>query len=185
MKWYEYPDVRVKITFQWSKMERDDYEAWQVEEAKFLKLSEIGELANAVAAYGYDVFDVAWLNLIKIRGANAPVVYTRGYLVRTGERSMAVRMRPRKVDVREMTPEDRARLDAVRAKRSNSPELSEWELRERDRMGIDWLKCHAAEEAYEVDYAQKEELDAWRAHAFMTSSEEGSGRKVAVRKSEW
>lgn len=172
MKWYEYPDVRVKVTFQWSKMGRDDYEAWQVEEAKFLKLSEVGELSDALAAYGYDVFDVAWLNLVKVRGANAPVIYTRGYLVRTGERSMAVRMRPRKMDVREMTSEDRARLDAARAERSKSPELSEWELRERDRMGIEWLRCHAADEAYEVDFAEKEEMDAWRAHAFMVMQDQ-------------
>jgi len=173
MKWYEYPDVRVKVTFQWSKMERDDHEAWQVEEANLLKLSEVGQLARGVAAYGYDLFDVAWLNLVKVRGANAPLIYTRGFLVRTGEASMAVRMREKKTEVRQLSDADRARLDAVSAKRAASPELSEWELAERDRLGVEWLKCHAAEEAYDVDFATREELDAWRAHEYCVADRDG------------
>jgi hypothetical protein len=167
MKWYEYPDVRVKVTFRFKAMSAEDYALWQVEEANLLRLSEVGELWDGLAKYGYDLFDVAWLNLVKVRGSNAALVYTRGSLVRTGERSMAVRMRPKKTTVRQMTGEDRERLAAAVARRGSSPPLEPWELVARDRMGIEWLKCHAADEAYEVDYAEKEELDAWRAHAFM------------------
>lgn len=172
MKWYEFPDVRVKVTFQYRKMEASDYDAWVVEESKFLKLSEVGALADGLLAYGYDLFEVAWLNLVKVRGANAPVVYTRGYLVRTGERSMAVRMRPKKTVVRMMTDEDRARHAAVRAERSRTPDLAPWEVVERDRMGVEWLRCHAADEAYEVDFAEREELEAWRAHAYVVARDE-------------
>lgn len=171
MKWYEYPDVRVKVTFQYRQMERDDYEAWVVEEANLLKLSEVGELSDGLANYGYDLFKVAWLNLVKVRGASAPLVYTRGYLVRTGERSMAVRMREKKTEVRQMTSEDRARLDAVRVERSRTPDLAPWEVVERDRMGVEWLRCHAADEAYEVDFAEREELAAWAAHSWVVAQD--------------
>lgn len=170
MKWYEFPDVRVKVTFQYTRMSREDHELWVSEEAKLLKLAEVGELANGLAKYGYDLFEVAWLNLVKVRGANAPLIYTRGFLVRTGERSMAVKMRPKKTVVRQLTDEDRDRLAAASAR--NGKPLEPWELVERDRMGVEWLRCHAAVEAYEVDYAEKEELDAWRAHAFMVDQSE-------------
>jgi hypothetical protein len=175
MKWYEFPDVRVKVTFQYRKMEASDYDAWVVEEAKYLKLSEVGTLADGVAAYGYDLFEVAWLNLIKVRGSAKPI-YTRGFLVRTGERSMGVRMRERKVDVRMMTDEDRARLAVAAEQRASGRRgggaLEQWEMVERDRMGIEWLRCHAADEAYEVDFASREEMDAWRAHAYLMDREE-------------
>jgi hypothetical protein len=172
MKWYQYPDVRVKVTFRWNAMDRDDYEAWQVEEATLLKLSEVGELCDGLAKYGYDLFSVAWLNLVKVRGANAPLVYTRGYLVRTGERSMSVRMREKKTVVRQMSDADRDRLAVVAAERAKTPPLEQWELVERDRMGVEWLKCHAAVEAYEVDFAEREELEAWRAYEWVVAQEE-------------
>ena len=99
------------------------------------------------------------------------LVYTRGYLVRTGERSMAVRMREKKTEVRQMTSEDRARLDAVRVERSRTPDLAPWEVVERDRMGVEWLRCHAADEAYEVDFAEREELAAWAAHSWVVAQD--------------
>lgn len=167
MKWYEFPDVRVKVTFQYTKMSREDYEVWKEEEASLLMLSEVGELADGLDRYGYDLFDVAWLNLVKSRGKGVEPIYTRGYLVRTGERSMSVKMRPRKVNVREATQEDLDRIAAASAAKGSSAPLSEYELAERDRMGIEWLRCHAAEEAYEVDFAEREEINAWRAHTFM------------------
>jgi hypothetical protein len=67
-----------------------------------------------------------------------------------------------------------------------SPELTEWELVERDRMGIEWLKCQPAEEAYEVDYAEKEEIDAWKIVTYMSdlSDREEAARKKPVRKAD-
>ena len=172
MKWYEYPDVRVKVTFKYTKMSADDHAMWVVEEANLLKLSEIRELFDGLARYGYDLFEVAWLNLVKVRGANAPLVYTRGFLVRTGEASFGVRMREKKTERRQMTDEDRARLDAAAARRAASAPLEEWELVERDRMGVEWLRCHAADDAYEVDFAEREEMEAWRAHVWVVAQDD-------------
>ena len=170
LKWFQYPDVRVKVTFQFKKMASADYELWKQEEDNLLRLGEVGELWDGLAKYGYDLFSVAWLNLVVQRGSNAPLVYTRGYLVRTGERSMAVRMRERKIVKRQASQTDLDRLAVAAARKGGS--LESWELVERDRMGVEWLRCHAADEAYEVDYASRQELEAWRAHEYMMEREE-------------
>jgi hypothetical protein len=71
------------------------------------------------------------------------------------------------VSVRKATQEDLARLEAAK-----KPNFQSWELAERDMMGVEWLRCHAADEAYEVDYATREELDAWRAHEWVVAKED-------------
>lgn len=172
MRWYEYPDIRVKVTFQYSKMERQDYDTLQESSEYYIQMDKVGELADDVAKYGYDLFDVAWLNIVKWRGKGIQPIWTRGSLVRSGERSMKVVMKPRRFEKREATPEDLARLDAVSRERKKFPPLSEEELVERDRMGIEWLRCHAADEAYDVDYATREEREAWRAHHYMMDREQ-------------
>ena len=186
MKWYEYPDTRVKITFRWGALDAETYDLWCVEEEKFHRMKDMGSLIDGLAAYGYDLFDVAWCNILKVTPSGDVKFYTRGSLVRSGERSMAVVMKPKKVVKKTLDDDKRAELEAVRQERMKTPELTEWELVERDRMGIDWLKCQPAEEAYEVDYAEKEEIDAWKIVTFMEglSDREEAERKKPIRKTD-
>jgi len=165
MKWYEFPDVRVKTTFRWNAMSQTDYDSWVVEEEKLLKLSEVGEFAEGLKAYGYDLFKVAWLNLVRVRSGQ-DMIFTRGSLERYSENQMRVVVKPKKVDVSQATPEF---LEALEKRCRAKPQLTHLELVERERLGVEWLRCNVADEAYAEDSASKEELDSWRAHQWMVS----------------
>ena len=165
-KWWFKDEVRVRVTFKYRGMTAEDYAVWIVEEAKAIRLSEVRELVDGVAAYGYDLFEVAWLNLWWYPSEGEPN-NTWHSLVRVGDSSLRVVKKQSKVTVRKVTQEDLNRLEAAK-----KPNLQSWELAERDQMGVEWLRCHAADEAYEVDFATREELDAWRAHEFMNAKED-------------
>lgn len=171
-KWYMKDDVRVKVTFRYTAMSAADYEAWVPEEAKLIRMSEIREFSDGLAKYGYDLFSVAWLNLVILKGDESPI-YTRSQVVRTSEKTLRVVQRQSKFTKRMATPEDLARLE-----RTKKPNLQAWELAERDMMGVEWLRCNAADEAYEVDYTTREEQDAWKAHAFMVSQNDDSDEMI-------
>jgi hypothetical protein len=66
----------------------------------------------------------------------------------------------------------------ARLEREKKPNLQSWELIEREKMGVEWLRCHAADEAYEVDYATREELEAWRAHEWVVAMDEKDEKVV-------
>lgn len=160
-KWYLKDDVFVKVTFRYAAMSKEDYEVWVPEEAKWLRLSEIREFANGLSKYGYDLFSVAWLNLVIKKPDESPI-FTKSQVIRSGENTLRVVRRESKVTRRLASPEDLARLE-----RTKKPALEPWELAERDEMGVAWLRCHAADEAYEVDFTTREEMEAWRAHDYM------------------
>ena len=62
-KWYLDPKVSVRVTFRYNRLSPDAFEAAQVLVAGPLKLAEVKGLNAAVLALGYDLFEVAWLNL--------------------------------------------------------------------------------------------------------------------------
>ena len=173
-KWWFKDEVRVHVTFKYRGMSAEDYAVWVVEEAKPLRLGEVRELVDGVAKYGYNLFEVAWLNLWWYP-SNAKPNNTWHSLVRVGDDSMRVVKKQSKVAVRRVTDEDVARLEA-----NKKPNYQSWELAERDMMGVEWLRCHAADEAYEVDYASREELEAWRAHEWVVAQDEKESDESVV-----
>lgn len=180
-KWWLSANVRIHLTFKYNGMEKADYDVWVVEEAKPYRIAEIPELFNGVAAYGYDLFDVAWLNIwwyaegrepnsswasVRPTGLVIPGTHVIGDVEVQG-RVLDIAKKTKPVVVRQATEEDLARLE-----RDKKPNLQSWELIEREKMGVEWLRCHAADEAYEVDYATREELEAWRAHDWVVAMDE-------------
>lgn len=192
-KWWLAAPVRIRVTFKYRGMSQADYDAWVVEESKAIRLADLPEFYNAVAAYGYDLFDVAWLNLwwyedgrepnssyasLRPQGLKVPNTHVIGDVTIAG-RTLDVAKRVRPAVVRQATEEDFARLEA-----NKKPNFQSWELVEREKMGVEWLRCHAADEAYEEDFASREERAAWQAHEWMVEHAEdaddptcGGGRK--------
>lgn len=171
-KWWFKDEVRVHVTFMYPKnepgrMNRSDYDLWVVEEDKPIRMDEVGELAKNLADYGYDLFAVAWLNLWWYPKSGEPNNTWHSLKRGVGESTMRVVKKQSKVAVRTATPDDLARLEATK-----KPNLQSWELVEREEMGIEWMRCHAADEAYAVDYAEREELEAWRAHEWVVAQRE-------------
>lgn len=62
-KWYLDPKVSVRVTFRYNRMTPDAFNVAQGLVAAPLTLAEVKGLNEAVKALGYDLFEVAWLNL--------------------------------------------------------------------------------------------------------------------------
>lgn len=62
-KWYLDPKVSVRVTFRYNRMTPEAFEAAQEFVCNPLTLGDVKGLVEEVEVLGYDVFDVAWLNL--------------------------------------------------------------------------------------------------------------------------
>ena len=179
--WWLAPQVRVHVKFRYGGMTQEDYDVWVVEESKALQIAEVPELYRGVAGYGYDLFDVAWLNLwwhedefsmnnswhsLIIPGSK---VFTKPNQMVKVVASVEVEGQQLDIIKKVMKPTVRfaSQEDLDRLESNKKPNYDASELAEREAAGESWMTCAVADEAYAVDYTTRQEQEAWKAHAFM------------------